>query len=145
MMKEIILQMVAWVLTRLIKINRFAYDNNSGEGHTQEIDKILQDENLTQRRKEDMLFQMLDDINLDTEEDDEYIEDPKDKGPLLVGLKIEEHLSHIISGKILTKIVEEREKCSAVVLKLISLFLNKNSPIIIESLVYRFLSKRIWK
>lgn len=64
---------------------------------------------------------------------------------LKIELQTETHSPNLIAGNILTKIIEEREKCAAVVLKLIDMFLHKNSPTIVELLVYRFLQNRICK
>ena len=62
-----------------------------------------------------------------------------------ISLRKEGHYSNLIWGKILSKIVEDREKCSTTVLKLIEVFLHKNSPVVMENLVYRFLKTRVCK
>lgn len=45
----------------------------------------------------------------------------------------------------MTKIMEPKDKCSTVVLKLLDVFLSKNSHMIMENLVYRFLNTRVCK
>lgn len=83
-----------------------------------EVDKILGDENMTQRKKEDMLFSMLENMNLDVDEDlDVSIEDSKQFQADLhqtftysVDLKTEEHKAHLICGRVLSKITEDTER-----------------------------------
>ena len=54
-----------------------------------------------------MLFRMLDDINLDSDEDEE---DEEEELMEEQQLQNESHLPNLIAGKILIKIIEEREK-----------------------------------
>ena len=55
------------------------------------------------------------------------------------------HNSQLICGRLLAKIIENRERCSTVVLKLIDVLLSKNSKTVMQGLVYRFLNHRVCK
>lgn len=131
--------------------NEAIVENLYGGKHNDEIDKILGDENMTQRRKEDMLFDMLDNLDLedDFEDPEEEAKNPqKDISQDYVyhcEIKKEGHYPSLICGRVLSKILETRERCSTVVLKLIDVFLSKNSQVVMENLVYRFLNNRICK
>lgn len=52
--------------------NEIIANNLYGENHDEKIDQILADENITQRRKEDMLFNMLDELNYTIDESQIY-------------------------------------------------------------------------
>ena len=133
--------------------NEAIVNNLYGENHTDEIDRILGDEHMSQRKKEEMLFNMLDQFNLDEEDDlDVSIEESKpfqeDNTSEYIyhaDLKNDDHSSNLMCGRILSKIMENKERCSTVVLKLIDLFLSKNSHVVMENLVYRFLNNRVCK
>ena len=60
-------------------------------------------------------------------------------------LNKDDHQAALISGRILSKILVQTERWSTVVLKLIDLFLSKNSQMIVENLIYRFINNRIRK
>jgi len=53
--------------------NEAIVDNLYGTNHSDQIDKLMEDNSLSQKRKEDILFGMLDNMNLETDED-EYAE-----------------------------------------------------------------------
>ena len=50
--------------------NEAIVDNLYGGKHNDTIDRIMNDDKLTQRKKEDLLFEMLDELNLDIEENE---------------------------------------------------------------------------
>jgi hypothetical protein len=132
--------------------NEAIVDGLFGQDHSNEIDKVLQDDSITQRRKEDMLFSMFEQLNLEDDDlntsiegiwqyQDQQFEDIVYKAEL----KTECHASNLICGKVLSKIIEDSERCGAVVLKLIDVFLQKNNHTVMNSLVYKFLNIRVWK
>jgi len=133
--------------------NEAIVNNLYGEHHNEEIDRILGDENLTQRHKEDLLFNMLDDMDLEVDDDldvsieecQEYKDQNQNDYVYEVDMKTNDHKPNMIWGRVLSKIMEPKEWCSTVVLKLIDLFMSKNSHIVMENLVYRFLNNRVCK
>jgi hypothetical protein len=131
--------------------NEVIADGLFGTDHSNEIDKVLQDDSITQRKKEDMLFSMFEELNLDNNDDlntsiegiREYQDQQFEESVYRTELKTEDHASTMICGKVLSKIDGNTERCAAVVLKLIDVFLHKNNHTIMDSLVYRFLNSRV--
>ena len=131
--------------------NEAIVSNLFGWKHNDTIDRIMHDDKLTQRKKEDMLFEMLDDIDLEIEENSiDYYENQDDNNNqnnyvYQLEIKKEDHQAALIWGRIISKILVSTERWSTVVLKLIDVFLSKNSQLIVDNLVYRFINNRIRK
>jgi hypothetical protein len=74
-----------------------------------DITQMLDDDNITERRKEDLLLRM-GDMVLDDYTDDQYFDQDEDIEEYECELKLEDHQSQLLCGRFLSKLNVKQEQ-----------------------------------